>query len=1087
MICLLSSYMVSSQTSKQIEEIQKKSNLEKLKTLETKLRSEQEIERTKVLTKAQEKGWPLTYTENGIFYGLVGITDDDKPLYYKTDNVAAARSTRTNFLHQDGSLGLNLEGQGMTAHVWDGGIARTTHQEYDGPGGSNRFSVGDGSGPASRNFHAAHVTGTIMASGFSSSAKGMAPQARAVGYDWFFDVSEAANSALNNGMLVSNHSYGFIADRIPDSWFGGYIRTSRDWDNIMYNAPYYMMVVSAGNDGNNNGANGDPLSGNGLYDKLSGFKTSKNNIVVANAQDASIDADGNLLSVTINGSSSEGPTDDLRVKPDITGNGTGVFSSFEASDDDYGTISGTSMAAPNIAGSLLLLQQYYNQLTGSYMRASTLKGLALHTADDIGQTGPDPIHGWGLMNTKRAAETLTNNGFQTWVAEEVLEQGESFTITVKSDGTNPLQASISWTDLPGTISQQTNNSTPILVNDLDIRVTQNSDTFEPWKLTSVVGNGKGDNIVDPFERVDVDSASGEYTITVTHKGTLADGPQAFALIISGLDSNFRFNTDVAAKTVCSDTNAEFVFNLEQQNAGTTNFTVEGIPSGANSSFSSPSLSANGSTTLTLSNLENVAAGTYDIVVVGDDGNESERRNISLRVLHPNYDNDPMVISSPSQGDRDIPFAAVNLTWENNLNAQSYYVEVSDSPAFTNILDSGTETDEDFRVSGLNSRSVYYWRIRPSNDCVTGDFSEIYSFQTGGEDCSNVYSPSNYTGSDIPDNPGFGSPALSINVNDSFIMNRMIVDTEITHSALEELTLIVQLPGQLGLEQIILAAGACGDGANINATFDDFGSPLTCNSTTPAISGTVAPAQSLSDLVSGKNSAGRWFFMLNDDEEDNGGNIEQVSFTICGVLPNSAAPNFVNNGLDVAANGDYTMQTSDIEASTASESSSQQQYTIVMLPTSGVIKRNGTTLSLGDTFTQEDVDNGLMEYSNSQTSVFNDSFKVDISNGTDGWLSNQTINVMANVVSADSFELSNFALYPNPSQGMVSVRFESRVSDKVTVEVFDLQGRAIVSKRFEADTALFNEQVNVNSLANGIYLVRVSQGDRTTVKNLIISK
>lgn len=160
----------------------------------------------------------------------------------------------------------------MTAHVWDGGLARASHQEYDGAGGSNRFSVGDGS--STLNFHAAHVTGTIIASGVQAAAKGMAPHANAVGYDWNSDLSEATNAAAN-GMLVSNHSYGYRGDQLPDWYFGAYIAESRDWDNLMYNSPYYMMVVAAGNDGNQNSYNGSPLGGNSSFDKLSGHSTDK--------------------------------------------------------------------------------------------------------------------------------------------------------------------------------------------------------------------------------------------------------------------------------------------------------------------------------------------------------------------------------------------------------------------------------------------------------------------------------------------------------------------------------------------------------------------------------------------------------------------------------------------------------------------------------------------------------------------------------------------------------------------------------------------------------------------------------------------
>lgn len=88
----------------------------------------------------------------------------------------------------------------------------------------------------------------------------------------------------------------------------------------------------------------------------------KNVLTIANAQDAVINADGSLSSVSINSSSSQGPSDDRRIKPDVTGNGTSVNSTVETSDTATGSMSGTSMAAPNVTGTLLLLQQHYKIL-----------------------------------------------------------------------------------------------------------------------------------------------------------------------------------------------------------------------------------------------------------------------------------------------------------------------------------------------------------------------------------------------------------------------------------------------------------------------------------------------------------------------------------------------------------------------------------------------------------------------------------------------------------------------------------------------------------------------------------------------------
>src|SRR5690606_22402814 len=172
---------------------------------------------------------------------------------------------------------------------------------------------------------------------------------------------------------------------------------------------------------------------------------------------------GTLISVSINSSSSQGPTDDRRIKPDITGNGTNVTSTISSGDNATGSLSGTSMSSPNVAGTLLLLQQHFHNITNSYMKAATLKGLACHTADDAGVTGPDPKFGWGLLNAKKAAETITNNGLTSWISEDNLTQLSVFTKSVVASGTEPLIVSITWTDVPGEANngnRPVNDATP---------------------------------------------------------------------------------------------------------------------------------------------------------------------------------------------------------------------------------------------------------------------------------------------------------------------------------------------------------------------------------------------------------------------------------------------------------------------------------------------------------------------------------------------------------------------------------------------------------------------------------------------------
>ncbi len=1100
LIGLFLSTLTMAQTDEQIDRIKQKTNVTNLNQLATAARAKAAQEKEAAWTLAGQNGWQTQYVDaEGNFLELRKVSPEGKPLYFKTmsnkasaksssyfSNVAAALSTRANWLHNGGGLGLNIEGQNMTAFVWDGGIARETHQEYDGAGGENRVTIGD---DGNLNFHAAHVMGTVVASGFVPDAKGMAPQAKAMAFDWFSDEAEMAESAANRGMLLSNHSYGFNANNIPDAWFGGYYADARNWDQIMYDAPYYVAVMAAGNDGNNNSANAVPLDGNSLYDKLNGIQTSKNSIVVANAQDASIDSDGNLLSVVINSGSSEGPTDDYRIKPDITGNGTALFSSYETADDAYNTISGTSMASPNVSGSLLLLQQFHNERNGNFLLAATLKGLALHTADDVdgsaGLEGPDAVYGWGLMNTKRAAETIIDEGLNSYIQELTINDGETLTFTVRSDDVNDLLASISWTDVPGELQSSANDNTPHLVNDLDVRVSNADDTFMPWRMDGVDSNSKGDNLVDPFERVDVAGASGLYTVTVTHKGSLVGGSQNFSLIITGIVQDFQFLATESNKIGCSGDDIVFDFDYTQTVSGTTNFTIDGLPSGATSNFSSSSLSADGTLTLTISDLETVPRGTYEVTVTGDNGNETESRTISFEVYESNFDNHPIALASPANGESGVATSLI-LEWDDNANAESYYVEVSESPSFNTILTSGTETDLDFNVSGLENNKVYYWRARPTNRCTDGDFSETYSFQTNfSEDCSMTYTATDFSNAGIALSGG-AQATVPVEIPDNIIINRLIVDVDITHQASSHLTLFVQQPSSLGGASTILVDGACDDTDDVDAIFDDEGGALTCNTESPAISGTIAPLESLRSW-SGLDANGTWTFGVTDNVPTRGGVVDAVSITVCTPISNSSVPGFTNNGVAVVANDTYVFQTADIEATTPSETPSQQVFTLVKSPEYGDLLKNNTPLAVGDTFTQEDINSGNISFSNIQTAVFTDSFKVDITNGAGGWLPNQVINLTANTVSADSFELSNLVVYPNPTEGMIFVKFPTLDVSNVKIDLFDLRGRRIYSEDFSVNQNLFEESISVGGISNGVYLLKVSNGNYSTTKRIIVQK
>ena len=968
---------VFSQTKEDVEKITKNYDLEKLKEMQVSLQNKEAAEKKAAYEAAERNGWPITIKgEDGTFQELMKLTPDGFPIYYSTNNVAAARSTRTNFLNTGGALGLTLDGQNMVARVWDGGTVRRTHNGFGG-----RLTTVDDVSGVTYSDHATHVSGTIIANRWSvgsNSIKGMASQATARTFNWTNDESEAV-SEVALGMLISNHSYGVPlvsnGNTLPAWYVGSYVEDSRVWDEIAYFSPYYLPVYSAGNNGTD--SNTDPIAPG--FDKLIGNKVAKNVLTVANAQDATIAADGSLTSVSINSSSSQGPTDDRRIKPDITGNGTGVSSLWNTTDTSTASISGTSMASPNVAGTLLLLQQHHKNLTNSFMKASTLKGLACHTADDAGAVGPDPVFGWGLLNAKKAAETLTNNGLSSWVSEERLNQGQSFTMTVNSSGgvNNPLIASITWTDVPGEANngQRLTPNDPFrsLVNDLDIRITKDGNTFYPWRLDVNAPTSSAlrdsDNNVDNIEVIKIDNpTAGDYVITITHKGNLVTGGQNYSLVITGIASDIALISTSDNVELCSNQTATYTFDYKQSGAGTTNFSATGVPAGANVTITPTSLSANGTVTMTVSNLATVIPGEYNIGIIANNGIETESRTKVLKIYSSTFQ--PTVITYPVNGFNGAS-TTVNLDWEPNQNVESQIVQLSASPTFTTYIVNQTTTATNYIVTGLNQDTMYYWRVIPSNRCGASNENAVqtYSFRTGIVSCGNFFTATDYSNATLA-SVANSTASVPLTISGGYTIGEVKVTFQMSHTYVQDMTIILQGPASIGSPSIILLEQPCGDNDDINCRFVDSGTDPACTGV-PAISGDIAPLDPLSNLI-GLPADGTWTLLVDDPFNGDGGVISNFSIEIC--------------------------------ALTASLSS-------------------------------------------------NDNI------------------------------LGSLKVYPNPAKGIVNIDLAGSVTGETTYELFDVQGRKVISK--VSSNAI--ETLNVENLSDGIYMLSIQNGSAKTTKKVVINK
>lgn len=555
------------------QEAIRQTDVEALQAMSQRLRIESQQKKAIAIQAAQQRGWPIRLEiPDGAVIELQELREDGMPVYYTTHNLDAADTVSTDELWPGGASGLGLTGTGSTLGVWDGGGVLVAHQEFSG-------RVMQKDLPEGTNWHSTHVAGTMIAAGAYPDAKGMSFQGQLDAYDWGEDESEMASAAAS-GLRVSNHSYGYIRGWYYDSgwwyWFGNpsvasnedyllgfYDEHAETWDGIAFDAPFYLIVKSAGNDRNEGPDPGtqhrvwdwekerwvqstdtrEKDGGDDGYDCIGTRGTAKN-ILTVGAVDDIAGGYSSTSDVVMSSFSCWGPTDDGRIKPDIVANGVGLVSCHDYGVTYYTSASGTSMSSPNASGSLGLLMQHYRNLHGSDMRASTLKALVIHTADEAGAAdGPDYEHGWGLLNTEKAAQVISLDALPTpqsqSIEENSLANGEEHTFYLTSNGTEPLKVTIAWTDPPGTPpSPSLNPLDKMLVNDLDLRVSYDGSDFLPWTLspTSPANAATAaDNDVDNVEQVFLASpVSGSYAVSVSHKGTLADGnPQDYSMIVTG--------------------------------------------------------------------------------------------------------------------------------------------------------------------------------------------------------------------------------------------------------------------------------------------------------------------------------------------------------------------------------------------------------------------------------------------------------------------------------------------------------------------------------------------------------------------------
>ncbi|MBO6513644.1 MAG: S8 family serine peptidase [Phycisphaerales bacterium] len=437
----------------------------------------------------------------------------------------------------------DLDGSGVTALIYDAG-KMANHADIDG-----RMTVGvsDTDGISD---HATHVGGTVGGDGTASGGnhRGMAPAVDLISYafeqegglqEGFLytdpgDIEADYTEAINlYGVDLSNNSIGTntAPNGYPCEWQGNYGITSALIDSIVAGSlgNPFRIVWANGNERQSFRCGGDDFGNHGEFYSTAPPACAKNHIAVG-----SVDADTDLTSSF----TSWGPTDDGRIKPDISGpgcqaGGDGAVTSISSFNfTGYSGKCGTSMAAPTVTGiSALILQQYRETFPDrDDLRNGTLKALLANTADDSGNPGPDYRYGYGSVRAVPAIDTVIAEN----IVESELAQGGTYQgVIIVDPGETELRVTIAWDDAPATP-----NAATALVNDLDLRLIGSDGTiYMPWTLDPNNPNANAtQSTVDRLNNIEqvsiMSPPPGAYTVEVT-AFNIAQGPtQSFGVVSS---------------------------------------------------------------------------------------------------------------------------------------------------------------------------------------------------------------------------------------------------------------------------------------------------------------------------------------------------------------------------------------------------------------------------------------------------------------------------------------------------------------------------------------------------------------------------
>lgn len=493
---------------------------------------------------------------------------------------------------------------------------------------------------------------------------------------------------------------------------------------------------------------------------------------------------------------------------------------------------------------------------------------------------------------------------------------------------------------------------------------------------------------------------------------------------------FLLTTSLSSAAVCAGDTLRFSINTNSilGFSDTITCSLDGVPPGATVEISPAEFAPDETAQVVISGLTSDMAGNYALSLVAVADTLVRAVPIALSVL-PGAPTAAVIPVSPLDSTLGVSGQAV-LNWNPVQYAAQYAVQLASSPSFESgaLLLNQLVTDTFIATPPLAFAQVYYWRVRPLNNCGDGLDSEVFAFQIGDADCDIVFNSA-----DVPVAINTANTSVvysKITVSDLSQIADIAVNVAIAHTYVGDLS--ARLLGPAGFKvQLFDRPGVpasqfgC-EGDNISATFRDDAPQsaaafeAACGGGLPAISGQYRPVNNLS-VFKGLPAQGEWLLEVRDDYDGDGGALTAWSLDFCYTVATPPTALLLNEPMDAPRAGTRALS-ADYLSGLLTGAAVQGKFTLLSVPAHGMLMRQGVALGVGGVFTQDDINSGAVVYAHNGDDLPTDHFRFDFQDENNGaWLHNSVflLNIRENTLSGGADILSPVAC-ADDANGQIAV-------------------------------------------------------------------